>query len=67
MASNILTTTEEMIEEYTGDVVINSYEALSNVIEEARRADAKMYGAFRTAVQVLQTAMGAREPRIGLA
>jgi hypothetical protein len=39
-------TNKEMIEEYIGDVVINAYEALSNVIEGERKHDLEMYLRF---------------------
>lgn len=39
-------TNKAMIEEYVGDTVISSYEALANVIAEARKDDASMYDRF---------------------
>jgi hypothetical protein len=39
-------TNKEMIEEYIGDVVINAYEALSNVIAGERKHDSEMYLRF---------------------
>lgn len=39
-------TNKAMIEEYSGDTVISSYEALANVIREARKDDAGMYDRF---------------------
>lgn len=39
-------TNKNMIEEYVGDIAINAYEALRNVLEDQRRKDGHMYERF---------------------